>query len=80
LSSLEKILKHSLTAVQFVTSAAQAGVPLAKIKKQTGHMSDDMVARYIKKQDFFAANPLRSNTNGLVLVGQWRRATMALSN
>jgi integrase len=46
---------HSLRA-GFVTSAAQANIPIAKIRDQTGHTSDDMVERYIRPSDLFTNN------------------------
>lgn len=46
---------HSLRA-GFATSAAQAGVPTDKIKAQTGHASDAMLARYIREGDLFIRN------------------------
>ena len=38
---------HSLRA-GFATSAAMAGVPIWKIRKQTRHSTDQAVARYIR--------------------------------
>lgn len=52
---------HSLRA-GLVTSAAQAGASAWKIKEQTGHRSDAMLARYIR-----AANRFQDNPAGLVL-------------
>jgi integrase len=46
---------HSLRA-GLATSAAQAGVPVFKIKAQTGHASYAMVCRYIRNSDLFTAN------------------------
>lgn len=46
---------HSLRA-GFATSAAQAGVSTLKIKQQTGHTSDAMLARYIRDAELFAGN------------------------
>lgn len=46
---------HSLRA-GFVTSAAQAGVSSWKIRKQTGHKSDSMLARYIRDGEMFLEN------------------------
>jgi integrase len=43
---------HSLRA-GFVTSAAAAGLPIWKIKGQTGHVSDAMLSRYIRETDIF---------------------------
>lgn len=48
---------HSLRA-GFVTSAAMAGVPTWKIRMQTGHASDVMLARYIRQSDPFAGGCL----------------------
>jgi integrase len=48
---------HSLRA-GFVTSAAIAGVPVWKIKAQTGHASDAALGRYIRSCELFAANPV----------------------
>lgn len=39
-----------------VTSAAMRGVPSAKIREQTGHRSDAMVGRYIRKAELFLNN------------------------
>jgi len=46
---------HSLRA-GFATSAAQHGVPSWKIRAQTGHASDAMLARYIRDIDLFDGN------------------------
>jgi integrase len=46
---------HSLRA-GFVTSAAQAGVQSWKIRQQTGHSSDDALARYIRDGEIFRGN------------------------
>jgi integrase len=46
---------HSLRA-GFVTSAARAGVSSWKIREQTGHSSDAMLARYIRDNDIFTDN------------------------
>lgn len=46
---------HSLRA-GFATSAAQAGVSTLKIRAQTGHASDTMLARYIRDGELFVAN------------------------
>jgi integrase len=46
---------HSLRA-GFATSAAQAGVSSAKIRSQTGHASDAMLARYIRDGELFLGN------------------------
>ncbi len=46
---------HSLRA-GFATSAAQAGVATSKIRLQTGHKSDAMLARYIRDGDLFLNN------------------------
>jgi integrase len=43
---------HSLRA-GFATSAATAGLPVWKIKGQTGHVSDAVVGRYIREVDPF---------------------------
>jgi integrase len=48
---------HSLRA-GFVTSAALAGLPVWKIKTQTGHASDAALGRYIRSCDLFTQNPL----------------------
>lgn len=47
---------HSLRA-GFVTSAAQAGAPSWKIRSQTGHKSDAMLARYVRDGNLFVDNP-----------------------
>jgi integrase len=44
---------HSLRA-GFATSAAAAGVPVWKIKGQTGHVSDAVLSRYIRETGIFA--------------------------
>lgn len=46
---------HSLRA-GLATSAAQLGVPTEKIRAQTRHASDAMLARYIRDGELFAAN------------------------
>jgi integrase len=46
---------HSLRA-GFATSAAQAGVPTLKIREQTGHASDAMLARYVREGELFVGN------------------------
>jgi integrase len=46
---------HSLRA-GFATSAAQAGVSMLKIKAQTGHASDAMLARYVRDGELFSGN------------------------
>lgn len=46
---------HSLRA-GFATSAAQAGVSTLKIRAQTGHTSDAMLARYIRDGELFTGN------------------------
>lgn len=46
---------HSLRA-GLATSAAQAGVPSWMIRKQTGHASDAMLARYIRDGELFTRN------------------------
>ena len=46
---------HSLRA-GLATSAAQAGVSSFKIRQQTGHASDAMLARYIRDADMFDGN------------------------
>ncbi len=46
---------HSLRA-GFATSAAQAGVSTLKIRAQTGHASDAMLARYIRDGELFVDN------------------------
>lgn len=48
---------HSLRA-GLATSAAQAGVPSRKIRQQTGHASDAMLARYIRDGELFVGNAL----------------------
>ena len=47
---------HSLR-VGFVTSAAQAGVPLFLIQQQTGHASIGMLTKYIRDARLFSENP-----------------------
>ena len=46
---------HSLRA-GLATSAAQAGVSSWKIRQQTGHASDAMLARYIRDSELFIGN------------------------
>lgn len=46
---------HSLRA-GLATSAAKAGVRASKIRAQTGHASDTMLARYIREADMFSDN------------------------
>src|SRR5262249_7066675 len=46
---------HSLRS-GFATSAAQAGVPSLKIRQQTGHASDAMLARYVREGELFTGN------------------------
>jgi hypothetical protein len=46
---------HSLRA-GFATSAAQAGVSTTKIRAQTGHASDAMLAHYIRDGELFIGN------------------------
>ncbi|RWC59491.1 site-specific integrase [Mesorhizobium sp.] len=46
---------HSLRA-GFATSAAMAGASSWKIRAQTGHASDAMLARYIRDGDMFTSN------------------------
>jgi integrase len=46
---------HSLRA-GLATSAAQAGVSSWKIRQQTGHASDAMLARYIRDGELFIGN------------------------
>ena len=42
------------------TSAAAAGIPIWKIKAQTGHLSDAVLSRYIRISDPFAGNATAS--------------------
>ena len=46
---------HSLRA-GFATSAVQAGVSKLKIRGQTGHASDAMLARYVRGGELFLHN------------------------
>lgn len=46
---------HSLRA-GFATSAAQVGVSTLKIRAQTGHASDAMLARYVRDGELFVGN------------------------
>lgn len=50
-----KYAGHSLRA-GLVTSAAQAGVSSWKIRQQTGHKSDAMLARYVRDANIFVDN------------------------
>lgn len=47
---------HSLRS-GFATSSAKAGVSYWKIRQQTGHASDAMLARYIRETELFVHNP-----------------------
>ena len=40
----------------FVTSAVQAGVSTLKVRSQTGHASDAMLARYVRDGELFVDN------------------------
>ncbi|PZO88667.1 MAG: integrase [Micavibrio aeruginosavorus] len=51
----EKYSGHSLRS-GLATSAAQHGVSSWKIRQQTGHKSDTMLARYIRDGDLFSDN------------------------
>lgn len=53
--SPEKYSGHSLRA-GLATSAAQHGIPSWKIRQQTGHSSDSMLARYIRDGNLFENN------------------------
>lgn len=46
---------HSLRA-GFATSATQAGISTLKIRQQTGHAFDAMLARYIREGELFTGN------------------------
>ncbi|WP_245897013.1 tyrosine-type recombinase/integrase [Sphingomonas fennica] len=46
---------HSLRA-GLATSAAMAGASTYKIRAQTGHKSDAMLARYVRDGDMFTDN------------------------
>lgn len=46
---------HSLRA-GLATSASQVGVPTWKIRAQTRHTSDAMLARYVRDRELFTAN------------------------
>jgi integrase len=46
---------HSLRA-GFATSATQAGISTFKIRGQTGHASDAMLARYVREGELFLGN------------------------
>jgi hypothetical protein len=43
-------------ATGFATIAIRAGVSTFKIRQQTGHASDAMLARYIRKGELFLGN------------------------
>ena len=47
--------RHSLRG-GFATSAVQAGVSTFKVRAQTGHASDAMLARYIRDGELFLDN------------------------
>lgn len=51
----EGVSGHSLRA-GLATSAAQHGIPTHKIRQQTGHASDAMLAKYIRDGDLFNGN------------------------
>lgn len=51
----EKYSGHSLRS-GLATSAAQHGISSWKIRQQTGHKSDTMLARYIRDGDLFSDN------------------------
>jgi integrase len=60
-------LGHSLRA-GFATSAAAAGLSIWQIKRQTGHVSDEVVGRYIREVDQFETiMPIWSLSGRLVL-------------
>jgi integrase len=40
----------------FATSATQAGVSTVKIRAQTGHANDAMLARYVRDGEMFVGN------------------------
>jgi hypothetical protein len=40
----------------FATSAVKAGVSTLKIRSQTGHASDAMLARYVRDSELFVDN------------------------
>jgi integrase len=46
---------HSLRS-GFATSVVQAGVSTIKIRSQTGHASDVMLARYVRDGELFVGN------------------------
>jgi len=48
---------HSLRA-GFVTMAAERGVSATWIRQQTGHKSDEMTQRYVRRSSMFRNNPL----------------------
>jgi len=48
---------HSLRA-GFVTTAAERGVSATWIRQQTGHKSDEMTQRYVRRSSMFRNNPL----------------------
>lgn len=50
-ASAGTVSAHSLRA-GYVTAAANHGTPLWKIRRQTGHKSDDGVQRYIRNTDY----------------------------
>ena len=51
----DKYSGHSLRS-GLATTAAQHGVSSWKIREQTGHKSDAMLARYIREGDMFTDN------------------------
>ena len=40
----------------FATSAVQAGVSTLKVRAQTGHATDAMLARYVREGELFVGN------------------------
>jgi integrase len=49
---------HSLRA-GFATGAAKMGVPMWRIRAQTGHLSDSMLERYIREGQLFSIDALK---------------------
>jgi integrase len=58
-----KYSAHSLRA-GLVTEAAKAGVPAWKIRQQTGHKTDQMVARYVRDADLWGGNAAAAASMG----------------
>ena len=54
-AGFDPTIRDSLRA-GFATSATRAGVSTLKIRQQTGHASDAMLARYVRDGELFLDN------------------------